>query len=247
MSDSAEPRWQESDSEDFLDLGRYFVPDRERQIEILCDLVPPPEDALLVELCCGEGLISRALLERFPACRVHALDGSPRMLEHAKTTCAALGQYGDRFTTQLFDLAETGWRRFERPVHAFVTSLAVHHLDGDGKRQLFADLHRALAPGGCLLVADLVLPAGESGVRVAAKQWDLAVRERSLQLSGDLRAFERFEELEWNSYRATEPDPVDQPSTLLDQLEWMEAAGFTDVDVYWMLAGHVIFGGFKAA
>jgi hypothetical protein len=33
---------------------------------------------------------------------------------------------------------------------------------------------------------------------------------------------------------------------LLDQLKWLEGAGFVDVDVYWMRAGHAIFGGRKA-
>ena len=62
----------------------------------------------------------------------------------------------------------------------------------------------------------------------------------------DLRAYERFEELEWNLFRETEPDPIDRPSPLFDQMKWLEEAGLTDVDVFWMKAGHAIFGGRKA-
>jgi hypothetical protein len=47
-------------------------------------------------------------------------------------------------------------------------------------------------------------------------------------------------------YRYFDPDDIDKPSRLLDQLKWLEQAGFADVDVYWMLAGHAIFGGRKA-
>jgi hypothetical protein len=51
--------WDEDSSRTFLDYGRYFAPERERQIGVIGDLVsPPPTDvpggALLVELCSGE-------------------------------------------------------------------------------------------------------------------------------------------------------------------------------------------------
>jgi tRNA (cmo5U34)-methyltransferase len=74
--DDAQASWDEADSQDFIDYGSFFVPDREEQIAILCDLVPPADPgAHLVELCSGEGLLSGALLDRFPAATVHAYDG----------------------------------------------------------------------------------------------------------------------------------------------------------------------------
>src|SRR5262245_20415229 len=47
--------WSEDNSRQFIDYGRYFVPERERQIGIIGELIPePPVGALLVELCSGE-------------------------------------------------------------------------------------------------------------------------------------------------------------------------------------------------
>lgn len=239
-----QPRWGEEDSEEFLGYGAYFVPERELQIETVCDLIPePPAGSWLVELCFGEGLLTRALLERYPQCRVLGLDGSERMVEHARET---LADHGDRVRLATFDLADPSWRDLPRPLHGVVSSLAVHHLDGEEKRQLFADVHRSLAPGGVLVLADLILPTHERGFRVAGKAWDRAVQERARALDGNLDAFEHFQRIGWNSFWETEPDPVDKPDTLLDQLKWLEAAGFTEVDAFWMRAGHVIFGGTKA-
>ncbi len=102
-----QPGWDETDSRDFIDLGRFFVPDREEQIAAVLDLIPDPGDGLLVDLCCGEGLLSRALLERFPRARVLALDLSPAMLAQARATCAV---HHDRFDTRPFDLADRSWR-----------------------------------------------------------------------------------------------------------------------------------------
>ena len=158
--------WNESDSRDFIDLGRFFVPDREEQIATVLDMVPDPGEGLLVDLCCGEGLLSRALLERFPKARVLAMDLSPAMLEKARVS---LAEHGDRFSTRPFDLADRSWRSFPEPVRAFVSSLAVHHLDGGGKRDLFRDLAAALAPGGALVIADLVRPATPAAQALAAR------------------------------------------------------------------------------
>jgi tRNA (cmo5U34)-methyltransferase len=238
------PDWSEVDSESFLDLGRFFVPEREEQIDTLCSLIPPPRSsggpAHLVELCCGEGLLSAALLDRFPTATVHAYDGSPTMLA---TASANLAHHGERFDARLFDLAERSWRRFPWPVHAFVSSLAVHHLDGAEKAALFADLVAALAPGGILLLADLVLPVHAQGHALAARRWDEEVRRRAQALAGDLAPVEIFRRERWNYY--TDPDPGDRPSPLFDQLRWLREAGCERVDVFWMKAGHTIFGGLK--
>ncbi len=238
--------WDEANSRDFIDLGRFFVPEREEQIAAVLGLIPDPGDGLLVDLCCGEGLLSRALLERFPRARVLAMDVSPTMLAQAGATCAAISRGAGRFDTRPFDLADRSWRvpdRFPEPVRAFVSSLAIHHLDGDGKRQLYRDLAAALAPGGALVIADLVQPATPTSQAVAAKAWDDAVRQRSLEQTGGLGPYEKFLDLRWNLWAETEPDPIDHPSPLLDQLRWLEEAGLTGVDVAWLKAGHAVFGG----
>src|SRR5262245_42747154 len=236
--------WGEDNSRQFLDYGRYFVPERERQIGLIGDLIPPPPDGtLLVELCPGEGLLSRALLERFRECRMLALDGSPEMRERTRATC---GAHADRLTVAAFDLAASDWRAFAEPPHAIVSSLAIHHLDGGGKRALFRDLAAALAPGGVLVIADIVRPPDAHGLAAAAQQWDEAVRARALALDGDLRAFEEFQRLKWNYFRDPDGDPIDKPSSLAEQLAWMGEAGLAGVDCHWLLAGHAIFSGRKA-
>jgi tRNA (cmo5U34)-methyltransferase len=192
--------WSESDSELFIDQGRYFVPERERQIETICDLIPAlVGPGHIMELCCGEGLLTWALLERFPSATVYALDGSPKMLQSTERRAEAL----------------------------------------------FRDLAAMIVPGGIFVLADLVAPASPHGVALAAKAWDQAVKQRALELDGTLEAFDRFQAERWNLYSAPDPDPIDQPSPLLDQMRWLESAGFRPVDLHWMKAGHAIFSAFK--
>jgi tRNA (cmo5U34)-methyltransferase len=126
-----------------------------------------------------------------------------------------------------------------------VSSLAIHHLDDREKQTMFADVAKSIAPGGAFLIADVIRPTNPLGNALAARLWDQAVQKRALTFDGDLKAFEQFRQMRWNMFSDPEPDPVDKPSPLLDQLKWLEKAGLTAVDVFWMNAGHVIFGGFK--
>ncbi len=235
-------QWSEEDSQAFLDYGRFFVPAREYQITTICDLIPArPEPFAVVELACGEGLLAGAILQRFPHARVLGLDGSTEMLTRA---AANLKQWGTRFQAQQFELAAADWRTTIRDAHVVVSSLTIHHLDGAGKQQLFRDVFHMLAPGGVFVIADLVQPTTERGVAVAAQAWDDAVQQRARELGGDERAWEYFQQSHWNYYRY--PDPGDTPSPLWDQLQWLAQAGFADVDVVWMEAGHAIYGGRKS-
>lgn len=238
---SSTPAWNEQDSEAFMDYGRYMVPEREAQIDTIARLIPACDGPFnVLELACGEGLLAEVILMRFPACTVHGLDGSTEMLDVARTR---LAHHGGRFVPRQFDLASDDWRAPAFPVHAVISSLSVHHLDGSEKQNLFRDVYKMLLPGGALVIADLVQPAGSTGLALAADGWDETVKERSLQMAGDDRAIEFFRDERWNIFRY--PDPMDKPSGLFEQLKWLEEAGFVEVDAYWMRAGHAIYGGRK--
>ena len=96
-----------------------------------------------------------------------------------------------------------------------------------------------------MVLADLVEPATPSAQALAAHAWNEATRRRSLELAGNLGPYEIFRGERWNFFADPEPDPIDQPSRLLDQLRWLEEAGLDGVDVFWMKAGHAIFGGVR--
>ena len=71
------PGWNEDDSRHFVDYGACFVPERETRVDTLCSVIPPASDgAVIVDICCGEGLLCDALARRFPEAEIRALDGS---------------------------------------------------------------------------------------------------------------------------------------------------------------------------
>jgi tRNA (cmo5U34)-methyltransferase len=241
MEEPAPQGWSEENSNTFIDFGRYFIPERESQLDMLCRLVPDqPNPPTLVELCCGEGLLAEALLRRFPQARLIAFDGSSTMLNKARQR---LESFGSHFQLHEFDLAAHDWRNPTMQANAILSSLAIHHLTGEEKQVLFTDLYKMLAPGGVLVISDLIMPASRQGITIAAEAWDAAVRHISLELDNDLNVYKTFEELHWNMYRYNDADDIDHPSSLFEQLCWLESAGFQQIDVYWLQAGHAIFGG----
>jgi len=243
--DSASQHWSEDDSTRFLTLDDVAVPMREQQIATLSALIPAQADETFtaVELGAGGGLLARAVLDAYPNCHYHALDGSETMRGELREK---LAPYGDRVTIGAFELVENAWREaLPSPLRCVLSSLVVHHLTHEGKRQMFADVAGRLEPGGALLLADLVAPATDRVRLLFAEQWNAAAQVQSQVLAGDLSLFQQFQDAEWNYYELTEEDPIDHPSPLADQLQWLRAAGFAVADCFWMLAGHAIYGGFR--
>jgi tRNA (cmo5U34)-methyltransferase len=241
---AAQPKrqWDENDSETFVKYSDAFVPHRGEQYQAVCTLVAAFAPERAIDLCCGAGHLSRALLESLSTVRVEGLDASEKMLQRAR---ASLKQYGDRFRAASFDVHDRAWRRRLTSVDVVVSSLALHHLNGDEKRIFYRDLFEALAPGGVFVNADLILPATSAGLAVAADAWDRSVREYAHRNHDQRDAFNAFESLRWNLFRYPDENATDHPLPIVQELALMTDAGFSNVDIHWMYAGHAIWGGCK--
>jgi trans-aconitate 2-methyltransferase len=120
--------------------ARMSAPQEAMGREVLDRLVLAGDERVL-DAGCGTGRVTAALLERLPAGKVIAVDGSPSMVEQAR---AALPS--DRVECVVSDLVEL---EVDPPVDA-VLSTATFHWIADHDR-LFARLHAALRPGGRLV------------------------------------------------------------------------------------------------
>lgn len=225
--------WTEADSRDFLTQAEIVTPSRREVMDLIAALLP---GGPVVELCCGGGDLAARLLASDPSLSYLGLDGSQVMLDAARQR---LAPFADRARVHGFRLEEGSWRAGVGPVGAVVSMLAVHHLDTAGKRRLFADMLHALAPGGALLIYDLVLPSAPRAQAAIAQAWDDVVAQQ-----GGEAALRAFAEARGNIYRF--PDPVDMPDPLADQLAWLRQAGYANADCFWQRAGHALYGGYRA-
>ncbi|MGH2534440.1 MAG: class I SAM-dependent methyltransferase [Thermomicrobiales bacterium] len=248
QAESREVGWAETDSAHFIDLGRIYTPRRDELAEAFCDLIPAAEDEgfTAVEIGTGEGWLSEAILRRYPKAHMIGLDGSATMLQ---ATERRLAPFAGRFDLRRFRLEESGWLgALPDGPRCVVSSLVIHHLDGPGKAALFRELAAKLAPGGALLICDVVEPANDWGRRHLARAWNDDVQRQSREIGGDDRTFREFSADQWNIYQfPVAEDDIDHSSTTVEQLQWLAGAGFTGIDVFWARAGHVLFGGYASA
>jgi tRNA (cmo5U34)-methyltransferase len=164
----------------------------------------------VLDLGAGTGLLADFVAQAFPAAQLTLLDGAGAMLAQARER---LGERASYVVADLADPLPAG------PWDAVVSALAIHHLDNPGKRDLFARVHAALAPGGVFVNAEQV--AGESA-------WlDAVYVQRHEQAARALGAGDA----EWAA--AVQRMSHDRCATVGDQLAWLRAAGFADAGCLW--------------
>jgi tRNA (cmo5U34)-methyltransferase len=237
--------WTEEDSELYRQIAAVAVPAREEQIATLLALLPFDQlDSFhVLDLGCGEGTITFAILDYFPNAWVTALEGSPSMRAHA---AECLRRFGQRATVEAFDLASWDWLPRLESADCAVSSLVLHHLSDGDKARLFKAVYEHLTERGAFLIADVVEPQRPEQRALFGEAYDRVAKAQSIAATGSDELFRKyFCEGRWNVFRCGSK-PGEYHSPLFEQLTWLEAAGFEVVDCFWLQAGFAVYGGYKA-
>ena len=131
--------------DEYLALMRSELPAYERLQEEAAAATGSGATRLL-ELGTGTGETARRVLARHPGATLVGIDASADMLAAADLPGA------DLRCRRLEDPLPDG------PFDLVFSALAVHHLDGPGKADLFARVAAVLEPGGRFVLADVVVP-----------------------------------------------------------------------------------------
>jgi tRNA (cmo5U34)-methyltransferase len=110
----------------------------------------------VLELGIGTGETTRRVLAANPSAFVVGVDASSEMLARARA--ALPSERVELLEARLEDPLPDG------PFDAVVTALAVHHLDGPGKADLFRRVSAVLVPGGRFVLGDVIVPKDPSDV-----------------------------------------------------------------------------------
>lgn len=147
------------DQVEFLELEAEVLAEHINSAIAWLPLTEPPRE--IVDLGCGTGAGTFALLARFPEARVTAVDSSTEHLHRLREKAGAEGAAGQVRILQA-DLDAAEWPDLGTPDLVWA-SAALHHL-ADPDRAL-RNIHHTLAPGGLLAVVELAgfprfLPTG---------------------------------------------------------------------------------------
>lgn len=179
----------------------------------------------VLDLGAGTGLMSAAVLERYPDTELVLVDGAAAMLDQARERLPV-----GATTTVVADLREA---LPAGPFDAVVSALAIHHLEDLDKRHLLARVRDELRPGGVFVNAEHV---------TAPNPW-LAGAYRSMWREACRVAGASEDEIAGAEVRMQTDRSVD----VATQLVWMHAVGMQDCDCFFKQLHFAVIAGWRAA
>jgi tRNA (cmo5U34)-methyltransferase len=156
------------DPDTYLQLMREEIPAYDRLQDQVARAAAGLRVELIMDLGVGTGETAARVLALYPAAALVGIDDSAAMLAHAR---ARLGDDQDLRIGRLEQPLPTG------TFDLVISALAVHHLDADGKRDLFRRIADSLRPGGRFVLADVVVPEhDDDAVTPLSPDYDLPDR-----------------------------------------------------------------------
>jgi tRNA (cmo5U34)-methyltransferase len=231
-------RWAESAfSQNYRDAANIFLPFRSQFIEITKSIfehfISQNTQAKVLDLGCGDGLFIQELLKAFTPKKVRLVDGSNEMLDAAKKR---LGEQENLYFSQASFQELLSKDPINENFDFIYSSLAIHHLPFEEKRNLYAYIYNHLSSGGCFVHYDVVVPPSEKIENCYLSIWRQWIKDHP--------AIEKRKELiripeQYKNNKDNVPDTLDS------QLSVMKEIGYKDVDCYFKCGIFTLFGGFK--
>ena len=143
----------------FLDERRRAIPLGDEQVQMMLRVARHfvPEPTRVIDLGCGDGFLTRAVLSEFTTAHAMLIDHSEPMLRRAHE---AMSPFSGRYEIRHGDLSDPlPLRVVEDPFDLIVSGYAMHHLPTARKRSLYQEVFGLLAPGGLFVNIEHVASA----------------------------------------------------------------------------------------
>lgn len=227
--------------DNYINKGDFFIVERKRLLKILVDIFSyhfeKPENLRLLDLGCGDGIVTKEIYEKYPDNTFSLLDGSKAMIEKAK------GNFkGNNFIFSHKSFKEYLSSEPDTYSYDFIYSaFAIHHLDFLEKAQLYTRIFRELNYNGLFIIIDGVTAASDRSSIWQINMWKDWVTEKinsSIVENKDTLVKEIHSWVE-------SKNKDDMPSGLIEQMAEMKKIGFRNVDCFYKYGMFALFGGTK--
>ena len=182
------------------------------------------ENPNVLDIGAGTGLLSFFITEKFPNANLTLIDISEKMMEVSKK------RFRDKPNVTYIVDDYTKYK-FDKSYDIVVSSLSIHHLTQDEKKQLYISIYSILNQNGVFINADQILGSTPFIETLYKSKWKFEVENSDLSKDEIHSAYERTK--------------LDKMSTLEDQLNWLKDIGFLDVDCVYKYYNFVVLFGRK--
>ena len=239
----ADKRWQAAGlAARYVDGVRGAIPLADEQVDVMLRLIEwaRPEPANVLDLGCGDGILGRAVLDRFPGAGCVFADFSEEMLDLAR---GKLGAAAARATVVDVDYGEAGWAATvaaHAPFDVVVSGYSIHHQPDARKRAVYGEIFDLLTTGGLFVNVEHV-SSPSPGIEGLHEDIFIDSLHAFHQANGSTQS---RDEVAAEFYRR----PDKQANILApveDQCAWLRELGYVDVDCYLKFFELAVFGGRK--
>jgi len=240
MTDFNNTRWADEEfAKQYRNNADIYIVERQRMFGIMQScfrhFFQGKKNIRVLDLGCGDGIVTRNILDVDNSISAAMVDASSDMLEKARERFKGFENM-DLIKASFQEIIENGLP--ERGYDLVVSSMAIHHLTMDEKRNFFKAIKEHLRHGGHFINIDVVLPPTGALDGWYMKLWEEWMDEKR----DELKAYDEPSAEVIVRYRNGEEN---QPDTLDKQLDALRAAGFRDADCYYKYGIFAVYGGVK--
>lgn len=213
---------------------------RMEQLDILLSIVADEykPSTTILDIGMGSGRVEAMLFERIPEARVVGTDFSEPMLELANNL---LAPYRDRYEVVMQDITRPWEAKLpERDYSVAFSVQVIHNVAHAHKKETFAFIKHALAPGGLFLLLDRIRVSTPTLFPAYLSMWDRLDREKGAGPNTLRREGATFD-----AHELSVSTRGDQPATLEEHLHWLREAGFAEVACLHLHGNRALFGARK--
>lgn len=240
MTKFEETKWSAEDyAADYLDKVDAIIPQRPKLLELLSSFyrhfLGDGTKRNVVELGCGDGAFTEALIKLELPIEATLTDASDAMIKRAKVRLDAHPNVSFLHTS-FQELANHDG--FSDGYDLIFSVLAIHHLNKDEKKELFKLIHSRLTPGGFFVNIDDCIPPALDIENWYLKRWKKEMADKAALLKVEI-------DPESYSDKHFSLDHHKTLETLAAQSRTLTDIGFKDVDCFFKDGLFTMYGGKK--